>query len=124
MHARLREILAHKMEEGKDLKKRGLPTCRKDDLPPIRDFKSAISAPGKIRLIAEIKFTSPSEGGIREKMDPCAIGRIYEDAGATAISLLTDHRFFGGDLDDLPPLKQAVSLPILRKDFILSEIQI
>ena len=124
MHARLKEILAHKMEEVKDLKKRGLPTCRKNNIPPIRDFKSAISAPGKIHLIAEIKFTSPSEGGIREKMDSCAIGRIYEEVGATAISLLTDHRYFGGDLDDLPPLKQAVSLPILRKDFILSEIQI
>ena len=80
--------------------------------------------PGRIGLIAEIKFASPSAGVIREKMDPCAIGRIYEDAGAAAVSLLTDNRFFGGDLDELPRLKKAVSLPILRKDFIIDEIQV
>jgi indole-3-glycerol phosphate synthase len=124
MHARLKEILAHKMREIQDLKRRGLPALGKGDTPRIRDFKGAISVPGKIGLIAEIKFNSPSEGGIREKMDPCTIGRIYEDSGAVAISLLTDHRFFNGDLDQLPRLKQAVSLPILRKDFILDEIQI
>jgi indole-3-glycerol phosphate synthase len=124
MHPRLREILAHKKKEIEDLKRIGYPFLRKGGMSAIRDFKGAISVPGEIGLIAEIKFASPSEGGICEKMDPCAIGRIYEDSGAAAISLLTDRRFFGGDLDDLPRLKQAVSLPILRKDFILDEIQI
>jgi indole-3-glycerol phosphate synthase len=124
MHPRLREILAHKKKEIEDLKRIGYPFLRKGGMSAIRDFKGAISVPGKIGLIAEIKFASPSEGGICEKMDPCAIGRIYEDSGAAAVSLLTDRRFFGGDLDDLPRLKQAVSLPILRKDFILDEIQI
>jgi len=124
MHARLREILAHKTKKIEGLKRRGLPPLRNDDMLTIRDFQSAISVPGKIGLIAEIKFASPSEGGIRGKMDPCAIGRIYEDSGATAISLLTDRRFFGGDLDELPRLKRTISLPILRKDFILDEIQI
>jgi indole-3-glycerol phosphate synthase len=124
MQGRLKEILAHKMKEIEDLKRRGLPILRNVDMPTIRDFNGAISVPGRIGLIAEIKFASPSEGGIRGKMDPCAIGRIYEDSGAAAISLLTDRRFFGGDLDELPRLKRTVSLPILRKDFILDEIQI
>ena len=96
MHARMKEIIDHKLSEVENLRKRGLFTSRKDDLPPIRDFKAAISMPGRIGLIAEIKFASPSAGVIREKMDPCTIGKIYEDAGAAAVSLLTDNRFFGG----------------------------
>ena len=124
MHSKMKEVLAHKEIEVQTLKKRGVPDLRNDDLPPLRDFKAAISVPNRIGIIAEIKFASPSAGVIREKMDSCTIGRIYEDAGAVAISLLTDHRFFGGNLDDLPLLKKAVSLPILRKDFIIDEIQV
>ncbi len=90
----------------------------------MRDFKAAISKPQQINLIAEIKFASPSAGFIREKADPVVIGRIYEEAGAAAISLLTDQRFFKGDLAQLPHLKKAVSLPILRKDFIIDAIQV
>jgi indole-3-glycerol phosphate synthase len=124
MHNRLKEILDHKRNEVDDLRKRGLPERSDDDLPPPRDFKAAVATPGKIRLIAEIKFASPSAGVIHEKVDPCTIGRIYEDAGAGAISLLTDNRFFGGSLEELPRLKKAVSLPILRKDFIIDAIQV
>jgi len=124
MHTRMKEILTHKLSEVENLRKRGLFTSRKNDLPPIRDFKAAISIPGRIGLIAEIKFASPSVGVIREKMDTCAIGKIYEDAGAVSVSLLTDNRFFGGDLDELPRLKKSISLPILRKDFIIDEIQL
>ncbi|OGP91401.1 MAG: hypothetical protein A2156_12155 [Deltaproteobacteria bacterium RBG_16_48_10] len=124
MPNRMEEILAHKRSEVGDLIKKGLPTHRVHDLPPLRDFKAAVSRPGRIRLIAEIKFASPSAGVIREKMDPCAIGRVYEEAGAAALSLLTDSRFFGGSLKELPGLKRAVSLPILRKDFIIDAIQV
>ena len=124
MHDRLREILAEKRKEVSRLKKRGMPINEVDGMPPIRDFKGAISAPGKINLIAEIKFASPSEGLIRKKTDPLAIGRIYENAGVAAISFLTDAPFFGGDLTQLPFLKKAIHLPILRKDFIIDEIQI
>ena len=76
------------------------------------------------KRLAEIKFTSPSAGVIRENVNPLHVGRIYEEAGAAAISLLTDQKFFGGNLKNLPLLKKNVSLPILRKDFILDEIQI
>jgi indole-3-glycerol phosphate synthase len=124
MHNRLKEILEHKRSEVEDLRKRGLPEKRDENLPLPRDFKAAVATPGKIRLIAEIKFASPSAGVIHEKVDPCTVGRIYEDAGAGAISLLTDNRFFGGSLEELPRLKKAVSLPILRKDFIIDPIQV
>ena len=123
MHKRLSEILAEKKIEVARLKKT-MPVHSDHNLPPIRDFKTAISAPGRINLIAEIKFASPSAGLIRSKADPILIGRIYEDAGAAAISLLTDQRFFQGDLKHLPRLKKAVCLPILRKDFIVDEIQV
>jgi indole-3-glycerol phosphate synthase len=124
MHSRLKEILAEKRKEVDRLKKKGISTPGEDDLPPARDFRAAISVPDEIGLIAEIKFASPSAGTIREKTDPFTIGRMYEEAGASAISLLTDKKFFQGELENLPPLKRAISLPILRKDFIIDEIQV
>ena len=61
---------------------------------------------------------------IRENTDSVSIGRIYEESGASAISLLTDETFFKGDLRDLPLLKRSIDLPVLRKDFIIDEIQV
>jgi len=123
MHHRLTEILAEKQNEVARLN-RSMPFNRDEERQPLRDFKSAISIAPKISLIAEIKFASPSAGLIRKKVDPIPIGRIYQDAGAAAISLLTDQRFFHGDLKQLPRLKKATSLPILRKDFIIDEVQV
>ncbi len=94
------------------------------DLPPLRDFKAAIAVPDKISLIAEIKFASPSAGSISDKKDAAMIGRMYEKAGSAAVSLITDKRFFQGDPDELPRLKKAISLPVLRKDFIIDEVQV
>lgn len=124
MHSRLKQILAEKEREVERLKMEGLTRRAEDGLLPVRDFKGALSEPGKMNLIAEIKFASPSAGVIRENVDPLSVGRMYEEAGAAAISLLTDQKFFGGDLKNLPLLKKVVSLPILRKDFIVDEIQI
>lgn len=124
MNSRLMEILDEKRREVDRLKKAGVPTNRGNNIPPIRDFKRAISVPNNVGLIAEMKFASPSDGIIRENTDPLTIGQMFEEAGAAAISLLTDKRFFRGDLNHLPRLKKAVSLPILRKDFILDEIQV
>jgi indole-3-glycerol phosphate synthase len=123
MHHRLAKILAVKQNEVARLK-RSMPFSRDNRRQSLRDFKAAISLPGKINLIAEIKFASPSAGRIREKADPTVIGRIYQDAGAAAISLLTDQLFFEGDLAQLPRLKKATALPILRKDFIIDAVQI
>ena len=123
MHQKLKEIIEQKYKEVAVLKKEGIPDidC---EIPPLRDFKKAISAPGKINLISEIKFASPSAGSIRDACDPVEIGVTYEKAGASAISFLTDRKFFNGDIKNLPPVKRAVSLPVLRKDFIIDEIQI
>mgnify|MGYP001814000129 FL=1 len=123
MHHRLGEILAEKRHEVARLKIT-MPLKRVQRRHTLRDFKAAISIPQKINLIAEIKFVSPSAGLIRKKSDPVLIGRIFQEAGASAISLLTDQRFFQGDIVQLPHLKKTIALPILRKDFIIDVVQV
>ena len=123
MHQKLKEIIEQKRKEVSILQKGGFP-CIENEIPPLRDFKKAISAPGRINLISEIKFASPSAGTIRLECDPIDIGVTYERAKASAISFLTDKVFFNGDIKNLPLVKNAVSIPILRKDFIIDEIQI
>jgi indole-3-glycerol phosphate synthase len=123
MNRKLVEILAEKKNEVARLRNNGLDFSY-HNLPATRDFRAAVSAPHRINLIAEIKFASPSAGLIRSMTDPVSIGQAYQDAGAAAISLLTDKRFFQGDLNYLPRLKNSVSLPILRKDFIMDELQV
>lgn len=92
--------------------------------PPIRDFKAAISRPGKISLIAELKKASPSAGLIRESYEPIGLAKYYEEAGAAALSVLTDFKFFQGLLGHLKSAKESTTIPILRKDFILDELQV
>jgi len=123
MHQKLKEIIEQKQKEVAILKKEGIPDVG-SEVPPLRDFRKAISAHGRISLISEIKFASPSAGKIREQSNPVDIGKIYENAGASAISFLTDEIFFQGDIKNLPVVKNAVSIPILRKDFIIDEIQV
>jgi len=94
------------------------------DAPPIRDFHAALSHPGQLRLIAEIKKASPSAGVLRADFDPVAIARIYAGHGADALSVLTDEPFFQGRLEHLTAVRHAVALPILRKDFVLDSYQI
>lgn len=77
-----------------------------------------------ISVIAEIKKASPSRGLIRQDFDPETIARSYEKAGAAAISVLTDQTFFGGSLQDLTMVRRAVSIPVLRKDFIVDRYQL
>ena len=94
------------------------------DAPPPRDFLAALSKPGPIKLIAEVKKASPSAGLIREDFDPVEIAKTYEAHGASCISVLTDEPYFQGHLDYLSAVKQAVSIPVLRKDFLLDEYQL
>ena len=124
MNSRLVEILAEKRKEVEDLNNSGVQKGLVKDLLPVRDFEGAIAVKDQVTLIAEIKFASPSAGPIRAKTDPAHIGKVYERAGASAISLLTDKKYFSGDIKDLLPLKRAVSLPILRKDFIIDRCQV
>ena len=123
MHQKLKEIIEQKRKEVAILRREGIPEVE-TEIPASRDFKKAISTPGRINLISEIKFASPSAGTIRDKCDPVEIGTIYEQAGASAISFLTDRVFFSGEIKNLPIVKKAVSIPVLRKDFIVDEIQI
>jgi len=90
-----------------------------------RGFASAIDCgPEVLGLIAEVKKASPSVGTIVEEFDPVAIAQAYQAAGAHAVSVLTDEKFFQGNLSYLTQIRQAVGLPLLRKDFILHEVQI
>ncbi|MGQ9629143.1 MAG: indole-3-glycerol phosphate synthase TrpC [bacterium] len=117
------EILKHKELEIESVRAR-FPNLREAPQEPVRDFKRAISSKPGIRLIAEVKRTSPSRGIMRENFDPVEIARTYQRAGASAISVLTDEKFFGGHIDFLRQIRRATDIPLLRKDFVIHESQI
>jgi indole-3-glycerol phosphate synthase len=89
----------------------------------VRSFRSALSGDG-LAVVAEIKRRSPSAGLIATDMDPVEQARAYERGGADAISVLTEPHFFDGSLDDLTAVREAVSVPVLRKDFTRNGAQI
>lgn len=91
---------------------------------PRASFADALSRRDRLNVIAECKRRSPSKGVLRAEYDPVAIAKGYEAAGAAAISCLTEPTFFDGSLDHLRAVHDAVGLPVLRKDFIVSEYQV
>lgn len=119
----LDEIVKEKLVEVEALKKKLKLEFRKSDLPKVRNFKKAISRRG-MSLIAETKAASPSAGVIFDKYVPENLAAIYEKAGASAVSVLTDAVHFNGSIDDLERVRNSIKLPVLRKDFIIDEIQI
>lgn len=117
----LERISAHVRAETETRRKERPPESLKDT--PLyhrerRGFRRVLSRPGR-HVIAEVKRTSPSQGVIREDFDPLAIASRYEASGATALSVLTEERFFNGSLAYLSGIAATVSLPLLRKDFTL-----
>src|SRR5256884_4817008 len=95
--------------------------------PPPRDLLEAIRpvrSKSQVRLIAEVKRASPSKGLLAAHLDPVELARTYEANGAAAISVLTEAHFFLGSPEHLTAIKQAVSIPVLRKDFIIDEYQV
>ncbi|HCN27206.1 MAG TPA: indole-3-glycerol phosphate synthase TrpC [Verrucomicrobiales bacterium] len=123
---KLDEIIAHKRTEVEKLlprldKLRAAATRRNDT----RSLADALRAdPTRLGMIAEIKRASPSAGTIAADFDPLAIARGYEKAGATALSVLTDEKYFQGRLEYLSLIRSQVDIPCLRKDFIIHEAQI
>ena len=124
----LDDIIKNKKREVAALKKkRPLAALRRDveSLPhKKRTFFQALKKNKKLSVIAEIKRMSPSKGIIRQDFDPVGIAREYEKAGATALSVLTDEKFFGGSGEIFKKVRRVSQLPILRKDFILEEYQV
>ena len=125
----LDRIVAHKIEEVEDRKRRvPLPeagpesgTVRRRD---VRPFDLALKQGDGIGIIAEFKKASPSKGAIRPDAAPAEIGPVYAAHGASAISVLTDRRFFQGCDEDLAVLRRCVPVPVLRKEFIVDEYQV
>lgn len=124
---KLEEIAAYKRQEiaqAKQARPLALLERSLKERPPVRDFREAIHRPGNLGLIAEVKRASPSAGPIRPGADAVETAKAYEAAGAQAISVLTDAKFFQGSLQDLTRVKEKGGLPVLRKDFLLEEYQV
>jgi indole-3-glycerol phosphate synthase len=91
---------------------------------PARDALAALAPAARVKIIAEVKRASPSRGDLAAIPDPAHHARLYEQGGASVISVLTEGRRFKGSLADLVAVKEAVTLPVLRKDFIATEYQV
>lgn len=92
--------------------------------PPALDALAALAPADRVKIIAEVKRASPSRGDLAAIPDPARQARLYEQGGASTISVLTEGRRFKGSLEDLVAVKAAVDLPVLRKDFIATEYQV
>jgi indole-3-glycerol phosphate synthase len=101
-----------------------LETRASNYLPQPDRFRQAVSAAGRVNIVAECKRRSPSRGVLRQVYDPVAIAASYERGGAVALSVLTEPTFFDGALEHLRAVRAAVQLPLLRKDFIVDEYQL
>lgn len=126
----LNRIIAHKKKEVAALKKdTPITQLRKqaEKIEPRRGFTAAVNPAAndkKVNIIAEIKRASPSKGPIYLNLDPAQLAKAYEKGGAASLSVLTDSAFFRGSLEDLTIARNATALPVLRKEFILSEYQV
>lgn len=123
----LDEIVATKrreIEQAKLARPEAQLRANAESASPPLDLFAALAAPGPIKLIAEVKKASPSAGLLRADFDPIAIAQIYEEHGATCLSVLTDEPYFQGKLEYLRAIRAAVTLPVLRKDFILDKYQV
>jgi len=116
-------IVDWKRQEVDSLKHHGIstPDCQID---PPRGFQKSLTGYDGLSVIAEAKKASPSKGVICPDFDPAKIAASYEQGGAQAISVLTDEQFFQGSLDYILIVRQTVKLPVIRKDFIIHELQI
>lgn len=124
----LDEILAHKRDEIAAAKRREAPAALRARAEACRGatrgFRTALASGPRPRVVAELKRRSPSRGEIRPDFDPIGCAKAYADTGAAAISVLTDEKYFGGELSLLEAVRREVSLPLLRKDFLVDAYQV
>jgi len=120
----LARIVDHKRTELRNASERRAELEKKAaDRKDVRNFRASLTASSPA-IIAEIKKASPSKGVLAEQFDPAAIACLYSSGGAAALSVLTDREFFKGSLDDLQSARNAVELPVLRKDFTIDEFHV
>ncbi len=124
----LDEILATKRNEVEAAKRREAPAALRARADACRDatrgFRAALVSGPRPRVVAELKRRSPSKGEIRPDFDPVGCAKAYAEAGAAAISVLTDEQYFGGELSLLATVRREVALPLLRKDFLVDAYQV
>jgi len=123
----LADLVAGALEDAAERRAaRSLAEVEADALaaPAPRDALAALAPADRVKIIAEVKRASPSRGSLAEIRDPAGLAVSYETGGASAISVLTEQRRFGGSLDDLREVRAAVELPVLRKDFIAEPYQV
>jgi indole-3-glycerol phosphate synthase len=118
----LDQILAQKKREVSAL--RGRAGSFRKRCSPKRSFIKSLDKRPKLAVVAEIKKASPSKGIICQDFDPVAIAQKYEQGGASALSVLTDEKFFQGHIEYLVAVRERVNLPVLRKDFIIDLLQV
>lgn len=121
----LERILETKRAEVRDLQSRAADLAVDTEaLVTCRGFAAAIANSQSLAVVAEVKKASPSKGLIASDFNPVAIAATYERGGAVAVSVLTDVQYFQGHIDDLTEIHRHVSIPVLRKDFMIDELQI
>ena len=123
----LDRILATKRDEVTMLHRpevRGLLRAQALDAPPTRGFEAALRGSETLAVIAEFKRRSPSKGELASDLDAAGTAAAYGAGGAACLSVLTDARYFGGAIVDLDAARAAVDVPVLRKDFVIDEVQV
>ncbi|OPL14539.1 MAG: indole-3-glycerol phosphate synthase [delta proteobacterium ML8_D] len=116
-------IITHKRRELKDRQRKGFIPSGHEVFSPRGFRKALVSDPG-VSIIAEVKKASPSKGLLCQDFEPATIARDYQTGGAKAVSVLTDEKFFQGKPEFIPQIHGEISLPLLRKDFIIDHLQI
>jgi indole-3-glycerol phosphate synthase len=113
-------LAAHRALAAEDARATGVLADRARALPPARGFRDALHGSDTLAVIAEVKRRSPSKGPLAPDLDPADLARRYRSGGASCLSVLTDADAFGGSAQDLAAARDAVDLPVLRKDFTVS----
>jgi indole-3-glycerol phosphate synthase len=122
--ARIIEAKKKRLQESRMRVPEAIVKRMAETTKPVPSFREALLRPDRVNIIAEVKKASPSKGVLREALDPAQLAETYTQAGACAISVVTEEDFFQGDLSWVNKIKSASDLPVLRKDFLWQAFQI